>query len=99
MSNEESLSLCCSCRNASDCMLRKEGSPPSFYCEQFEIEPLPATERLRKETTSSVPVEGFEADCADTARNSGLCSDCRNKKNCCLNSRDEGGVWHCEEYE
>jgi hypothetical protein len=27
----------------------------------------------------------------------GLCSNCENR-NTCVNSRMEGGVWHCEEY-
>lgn len=86
--------LCSACKHALTCTLPRDPQRPSFYCEEFEIESVPAKSKVEKDkpqpTASLAVVE--ESD-----NLIGLCRDCENSQ-ACIFPRPEGGVWHCEEY-
>jgi len=95
MTGTEYLGLCNSCKHASACTFTTGPKRPALYCEEFEIEPPQA-----KTPSESIPSESTRPlSFVDSALNQGLCSDCENRDACCLSSRPEGGVWHCEEYK
>ena len=91
--------LCPDCTNLDICALAAESGRQVFYCEEFSSDD-------GTPVTASQPVQGFadrktvrEGTRQDGAENyAGLCTTCRNQGNCVF-SKDEGGVWHCEEYQ
>ena len=87
--------LCSTCRHASTCTLPRDPERPSFYCEEFEIESVPA--RRKPEEDKPRPAVSFVAP-EESDSLIGLCYDCENRQTCAF-PKAEGGVWHCEEYE
>ena len=86
--------LCFTCRHASTCTFPRHPERPSFYCEEFEIESVPA--KRTTEEDKPQPTESFiTAEESDDLI--GLCCDCENRQ-ACVFPKAEGGVWHCEEY-
>ena len=86
--------LCMSCRNASSCTFPRDPAKPSFYCEEFEVEPAVSIVKSPKEQSS---VTGLFAD-KDLTKFIGLCSDCEGRESCTF-PKPEGGIWRCEEYQ
>ena len=90
-------SLCCNCRNASDCTFQKNRQKPSFYCEEFEIDIYPSAATAVGKATP-LPIAQADAEDKDSGKFIGLCSNCDNRRTCTF-PKPEDGVWHCEEYQ
>jgi len=93
-SNSVYRGLCSTCKHAPTCAFPREPQRPAFFCEEFEIERAPATKRDGEANpflASFVPAK-------ESAKLSGLCSDCEGRQTC-VYPKPEGGVWHCEEYQ
>lgn len=87
--------LCSTCRKAPVCVKRNaaEEQPPG--CPEYvhrgsTPEVRKPSDRPEQDQTSEDPPGGRLPG--------GLCSDCENRRDCCLAHTVEGGVWHCEEY-
>lgn len=86
------LGLCSTCNHSLSCTFRRSVASPVLFCEEFDC------------SSPSVP-PAFHltaVSAADPHENSstsllGLCSNCEGRSTCTL-PKDEGGVWHCEEY-
>lgn len=92
--------LCTFCDVAPDCALIEASGMPVLECEEFRAVAKPQTEgvqedSLRNAEGAAVPLlEGRNhTDWAEK----GLCGNCAIYDTCPF-SKDEGGVWHCEEY-
>ena len=87
--------LCSTCKNAPACTFLRDPRKTVVCCEEFDGD-LP---RARKPTAKerSPLSQSYAARDEDSARFSGLCSNCENRKSCVF-PKPEGGVWHCEEY-
>jgi len=89
-------SLCCNCRNSTDCTFQKDRQRPSLYCEEFEVDMSPSAKiagQGKPLSTASV-----DAEDEDSGKFIGLCINCDNRRSCTF-PMPEGGVWHCEEYQ
>jgi hypothetical protein len=85
-------SLCSTCKHTAKCHYATGARGPSFYCEEFEIESVPA--RIPWDTPR--PQDSLVVS-NEAVNWIGLCCDCENRQTCVF-LRPEGGVWHCEEY-
>ncbi len=88
--SEESIGLCFSCNNSTNCKYRAKRGSDAIYCETFDgfsINGKPADYGL-----TEVAEMIFNPDLK------GLCSNCIHASKCSLANRN-GGVWHCEEFE
>jgi hypothetical protein len=90
--------LCMTCNNAPACYYHARRGP-ALFCELFDdytppiergaVAPVAARERtsaVRRETPDSAPTL------------TGLCINCEHRR-ACAHPKQEGGVWHCEDYE
>ena len=89
--------LCMTCNNAPDCYYRARRGP-ALFCELFDGYALPAERKISVKAPapadSSAP---RRAAAEETAKYTGLCVNCENRRTCAL-PKPAGGVWHCEEY-
>jgi len=93
METAVSMGLCGSCANASTCKYRTNaGQRPIVFCEEFQVEILSRGKQRIPESHRDESANEAEV------KNLGLCFDCKNRENCALSTRAEGGVWYCEEY-
>ena len=87
--------LCSTCKHGSTCTFPRDPQRPSFYCEEFEIESVPAKRKAEEDkpqrAASFVTAE-------ESSSLIGLCRDCENRRTCVF-PKPEGGIWHCEEYQ
>ena len=86
--------LCSTCKHASTCTFPRDPQRPSFYCEEFEIESVPAKRKAEEDKLQ--PTASF-VTAEESGSLIGLCSDCENRQTCVF-PKPEGGIWHCEEY-
>lgn len=93
--SRNSYTLCSSCRHAAGCTFQKDPQIPSFYCEEFEIDPGLLAEKAELKKSVSAASPKTEADSGEFI---GLCSNC-DHRNTCNFEKPEGGIWHCEEYQ
>ena len=91
---DDILDLCTTCDHGGLCLSRKTLIRPVHYCEQFEARVTPGNTRPMAPPRRLRPVE--EAT-QETSGYSGICVNCDLRREC-RNSRDEAGIWHCEEY-
>ena len=85
--------ICPSCENLSLCSFIHSQSlhEPVFFCEEFTSKSAPAITKTGKyRETIAGPKPTSE-------KYKGLCNTCENCSTCDL-SKDEAGVWSCEEY-
>ena len=80
------------------CVSKKTRQGPVWFCEEFD-DYVPVKEQEVHEagfqpTQSRV---GFGIMENDSLQFKGLCINCENGITC-INSKTEGGIWHCEEY-
>jgi hypothetical protein len=90
------LGICATCSYVDACTSRVTWMGPVFHCEEFD-------DRVEVPQYEPAPQDRIEeTHAAISARPSagrpGLCVNCAHEKACGL-QRQEGGVWHCEEYE
>jgi len=83
--------LCSTCNHKDICGTRSTPQRPILFCEEFDAF-LPVSTSTGGKTVSPKPPGRQEA-----TRHKGLCANCENRETCTLH-KDEGGVWHCEEY-
>jgi hypothetical protein len=86
--------LCSTCKHASTCTFLGDPQRPSFYCEEFEIESVPAKRKTEEDKLQPTASFGTAEESGSLI---GLCRDCENRQTCVF-PKSEGGIWHCEEY-
>ena len=84
--------LCSTCNHKSICGTRSTPQRPILFCEEFDAF-LPLSTSAGGKTVSPKP-----PDKQDATRYKGLCANCENRETCVMH-KDEGGIWHCEEYQ
>ena len=89
--------LCCTCRNASNCMYLRSSSRPVLNCEEFEEFPAQPAKKPT-EVTMSMQSDNPGNTPPEKSKYFGLCANCKHRKTCTF-PKPAGGVWHCEEYE
>ena len=85
----DSEGLCSDCPQAEHCTLRAELPAIVWQCEEYGP---PA--KIEEQAATAEPQA---AEPQVTTRRRGLCPTCDHQATCSL-SREEGGVWRCEEY-
>ncbi len=86
------LGLCATCNHSLSCTFRRSVESPVLYCEEFDCS-SPSVPQVPHLTAVPAP-EPRENSSSGLL---GLCSNCEGRDSCTL-PKDEGGVWHCEEY-
>jgi hypothetical protein len=84
--------ICFSCTNLIVCIFIKGSSQPVMFCEEF------ANDGIAMVTSTREKQEAFTEYKVSTEGHKGLCVTCENCDNCSF-TKQEGGVWHCEEYQ
>ncbi|MBU1022733.1 hypothetical protein KKB99_00505 [bacterium] len=83
--------LCTTCNNPPKCDSTRAGRRPVYFCEQFDIYvPPKSTPKLKQAKAKSQD--------EPAGKYFGICGNCDYRETC-ANSTNEGGVWHCEEYQ
>lgn len=93
-SNQRS-GLCADCVRSESCILSQNIESTIWNCEDYqneEISPVSAPGRTEES-------EGMGVQASTSAEsNQGLCPFCIHRDICSL-KHEEGGIWHCEDYE
>jgi len=92
----ETKDICITCIHKADCLIPMSNSRrPIVYCEQFDdFEPVPKSNVHPKPMPE---VKGASYSESEEFQFKGLCINCDHRETCSF-ARQEGGVWHCEEY-
>lgn len=86
--------LCINCENNSTCVFSIRNQESVFECEEYAVtDAIHVDSPLDGENTGKSMARISEKD----AR-MGLCCNCDARQSC-RKSENEGGVWHCEEYQ
>ena len=83
--------LCSTCNHASSCGTRSRPQRPVLFCEEFDAFVPVSTSTSGKTVSRKTPSK------QDATQYKGLCVNCENRETCTMH-KDEGGIWHCEEY-
>ncbi len=83
--------LCSTCNRTSTCSTHSTRQRPIMFCEEFDAF-VPVSTSAGGKTVSPKPLSK-----QDAAKYKGLCVNCENRETCTTH-KDEGGIWHCEEY-
>jgi hypothetical protein len=90
--------LCAGCAHDPDCSFPRDPRHPIYSCEEVEVVKLePVKPRKVASAGTSRGAPASPASARPISYDKGLCSDCANAPTCTF-PRQEGGVWHCEEY-
>jgi hypothetical protein len=87
------LGICVTCNYVDTCTGRASWLGPVFHCEEFDDR----VEMVQAEVPMGAGAEATAARIESTVQ-LGLCENCEHRTGCGFR-RQEGGVWHCEEYE
>ena len=89
--------LCSTCNNAPTCFHHARRGP-ALFCELFDNYVLP--DAIIADRASSTKQQPFSVRAADekTIQQAGLCGNCDHSSTC-SHSKQEGGIWHCEDYQ
>ena len=91
--------LCSTCNYGELCVSKKTRQGPVWFCEEFDgyvaVKEQEVYEAGWQPAQSRVGPGIMEKD---TSQFMGLCIHCENRFTC-INSKTEGGIWHCEEYK
>jgi hypothetical protein len=82
--------ICGVCALLHDCERARDLKAPLMTCEKLEPNPGLVSEMVNFFLESTNPYSG-------SGNRLGLCSNCDHRVDCTL-PKNEGGVWHCEEY-
>ena len=88
--------LCTTCNYRPDCVRRKRHGKPVLYCEEFD-DYQPPRKKVQRGFAEYDSQEKVEISRLASERSLGLCSFCENRDSCTI-PKNEGGIWHCEEY-
>ena len=83
--------LCSTCNRTGTCGTRSTPQRPILFCEEFDAFVPVSTSAGGKTVSPKSPGK------QDATRYKGLCVNCENRETCTI-QKDEGGIWHCEEY-
>ena len=89
--------LCSNCAYAPACTYPRSNDRPVLQCEEYECSPsgvVPASPAKGSSKARSGRKPGGQV----TVHLAGLCANCANQDGCTF-PKQEGGVWHCEEYQ
>jgi hypothetical protein len=92
MAKNEYPGLCSICLHREACIFTKGKQSSVLFCEEFQIESVPAGAFYRPEAAGDANTG------KPLALEEGLCCDCKSRRECGLMSKTEGGIWYCEEY-
>jgi hypothetical protein len=87
------LGICATCNYVDICTGRASWQGPVFHCEEFDDR----VEMTQGEITMGDRA-GQDTAAIRSAARIGLCVNCGHLQDCGFRAQ-EGGVWHCEEYE
>jgi hypothetical protein len=87
------LGICATCNSVDICTGRVAWQGPVFHCEEFDDR----VEVTQCEATTEDRA-GQDMDAIRSAARIGLCVNCEHLRDCGFPAQ-EGGVWHCEEYD
>jgi hypothetical protein len=88
--------LCSTCEYALSCSFHSNPATSVFFCEEFEVG-KPSLEKTGKKNPIVHNSTNKKKE-KESASFFGLCINCENR-GICVNSRKEGGVWYCEQYQ
>ncbi len=77
-------------------MFRKDLSSSVHFCEEYEQADSSQVFEVKRFTPANPNADRFIKHSSNKIM--GLCSNCKNRKNCSF-PKPESGVWHCEEYQ
>ena len=82
--------ICVNCLHDLECAHRQNPDKPILFCEQYDVlaRHVAKLEVKTKKPESQEYVNNFQ----------GLCKNCDSRANCRFPAQ-EGGIWHCEEYQ
>ena len=91
--------LCMTCNNAPTCYYRATRGP-ALFCELFDDYVPPGVRTSRPEVPLSAHSSMARPTTAEEepSKYTGLCMNCEHRRTCTY-PKQEGGVWHCEDYE
>jgi hypothetical protein len=90
--------LCATCSKAADCIYVKNEGWPIVHCEEFEADPRMFSEIVEETTPdSTIESKSKTKEESETSAFEGLCITCAHRDSC-MYAKEQGGVWHCEEY-
>lgn len=93
------LGVCYTCNAAPNCVQReRSGDRPIWFCENFDNEVSPGTS-YEETAVYPRPIESpTSPGVVEVTEFKGLCINCDNRE-VCRHAKQEGGIWHCEEYQ
>ncbi len=85
------MGICSTCIHLEDCVHRKNADQAIWFCEDFDDSVAVETRKpeVSTERHKSTPIENGYM---------GLCVNCDHREYC-INAKQAGGVWQCEEYQ
>ncbi len=86
--------LCANCNNAEHCTYAHNAKKPVQFCEMYDSY---APEPLRADLSAVLTPDPSEMR-PELPMSKGLCVNCANR-DLCIHAKQEGGIWHCEEYQ
>lgn len=89
--------LCSNCSNASNCTFPRNSGRPISQCEEFDGLRDRKPNNPGKTNRPSNPFSELKPEEKNPGKDLGLCRNCENRDTCKF-PRQEGGIWHCEEY-
>jgi hypothetical protein len=89
----ESRGICGVCALGRDCELADGCETPMMNCEEFVPDPA----LVRDVVNLAIVRQAHVTQQSRSRRHLGLCQNCEHREDCTF-PRNEGGVWHCEEY-
>ncbi|MFC1888856.1 hypothetical protein ACFL4G_03765 [Thermodesulfobacteriota bacterium] len=90
--------LCETCNKAETCIYQRDPNQPVLQCEEFDgYEPKTMKELTSRQPELKSKHVGSRGGEKDSDQYLGLCSNCENRHSCTYPKQD-GGVWHCEDY-
>jgi hypothetical protein len=82
--------ICQNCVHVGQCVQLQKSTSPVWFCDNFDC-----TETSECQTVNVIlPPKKVVVN---QEKFQGLCSNC-DQRSYCINARQPGGVWHCEEY-
>ncbi|NIM12499.1 MAG: hypothetical protein GTO45_10360 [Candidatus Aminicenantes bacterium] len=89
--------VCSTCNHVKICTSRKNRQGPVWFCEEFDDYVAVMEKKSVGSEFQIIPPWKGSNPIESSIEFKGLCINCENRKTC-VNSRVEGGIWHCEEY-
>ena len=89
--------LCLTCNNAPACYYHARRGP-ALFCELFDDYTPPVKRHAAAPAVALEPADVPSREAPASGALAGLCINCEHRRTC-THPKQEGGVWHCEDYE